>query len=118
MKKGIVMVALAGLLAGGCASWQKARVRATVVDELDCAAEQAVARGPVEPATEDGPVELGPDEQLFRGSCSVAWDERAVVACDHVKKTCRVVDIGPPRMEPRKPPRAETDVARAISSEN
>jgi len=89
------------LVVTGCARWQKGQVRSAVVDALACPPEHAVAKGPYAPATEDGPVELGEDEQLFRGACSVAWDERVIVICDRSTRECRVVDVGPPRMKPR-----------------
>ena len=101
MGKQRIGMAGVALLVLGCASWQKHQVRATVVAELDCPAEHAVAKGPFDPAEQDGPVHLGDGEQLFRGACSIAWDERVVVACDRSSKTCRVDDVGPPQMIPR-----------------
>jgi hypothetical protein len=98
---GLVVIALVAL---GCAGWQKKQVKATVVDELECPAEHVVAKGPFAPSAEDGPVKLSDDERLFRGACSLAWDERVVVACDRSNKTCRVLDVGPPRLEPKSVP--------------
>ncbi len=102
---GKVLLGVVGTLAltTGCASWQKEQVRTAVVRELDCSAEHVVARGPFDPATEDGPVQLATDERIFRGACAIAWDERLVMACDRKRHTCRLIDVGPPRLAP--PPR-------------
>lgn len=103
MRSSHAWVVVAAAVVAGCSGWQRDAVKAAVIDELECPATEVIVQGPVEPGPENGVTAVGDTERVFRGACSLWWDERVVLVCDEANHRCRVADVGPPRTEPRRP---------------